>query len=383
MRWPDDERSGFDRPRLAIIVAANRRRGAEVQGERIAEGLHARGWDVDLIALGIADPGTPTIAAEVLTSRTSAQLGRLDVETVRALRSRFRHSDYDLVLANGSITLRYVAAASPWLLPRSARGYVSIGEPQYWIRNGAQLLRQRALMRRVGWVLAVSTVTARQVRRIAGSDVDVTVVHGGVTPDFLEVAPSTRSASLNVLFVGSLSDEKDPASTLAAVGVALAAGADVNLRFVGAGPLADDLSSRAARDGLSSRVAFTGAKTSVVSEYAWADVLLVTSRTEGLPGVVLEAGAAGVPTLAFDVGGVGDVVRDEVTGRLVPAGDIQGLAGAIAAVAADEEERLRLANNIRALVAAEFLIDSAVDRYDSALRRHLRVDRLRDSDQVT
>lgn len=377
-----EARSRGDRPRLALIAAANRRRGAEVQGERIAEGLRTRGWDVDLIALGTAEPGTPTIAAEVLTTSTSTKVGRFDVATIRALRSRFKRGQFDLVLANGSTTLRYVAAASPGLVPLAARGYVSIGEPMYWIRNRVHFLQQKGLMRRIGWVLAVSSVTARQVERIAGSGKDITVVHGGVTPDFLDVVPSVRSGPLKALFVGSLSDEKNPHSTLAAVSAALTSGADVDLRFVGGGQLAADLSSEVARTGLEGRVTLTGAKSSVVDDYAWADVLLITSRTEGLPGVVLEAGAAGVPTLAFDVGGIGDVVRDEVTGRLVPAGDVAGLGAVIAGVAADEEARLEMGENIRSLVSAEFLIDHAVDRYDSALGRHLRVDRLSEPDQT-
>lgn len=368
---PEATPTGGRRPRLALIAASRRRRGAEVQGERIAAGLRTRGWDVDHLALARSEPETPTVDAEPVTHKTTAELGRLDLATIRALRRRLKQGEYDVVLANGSITLRYVAMATPGLIPRSRRGYVSIGEPAYWIRTRAQMLRQQVLMRSMGWILAVSTVTAQQVKRIAGAGCDVTVVHGGVTADFLAVTPRPRSGPLNALFVGSLTDEKNPMSALAAVGKALDAGADVMLRFVGAGERLDDLVAAARRDGLASRVTVAGAKASVVEDYEWADVLVVTSRTEGLPGVILEAGAAGVPTAAFDVGGVSDVIRNGETGCLVPAGDVDALAGALHDLALDEPHRATMADNVRSLVERDFLIDSAVDRYDSALRRHL------------
>jgi glycosyltransferase involved in cell wall biosynthesis len=335
---------------LALLAASNTRRGAEVQGERVAEGLRNRGWAVDFIALGGSKPRTPTIDAELLTDKLSTQLGRFDVATIRALRSRLRSGGYDLVLANGSITLRYLAAASLGVLPRWALGYVSIGEPMYWVRNRGHLLVQQMLFRRIGWVLAVSSATARQVLRL--------------------------------LFVGSLSSEKGPGTALDAAGAALALGAEVELRFVGAGRLADDLVASRERAGLSTRVEFTGAKSSVLDDYAWADALLLTSRTEGLPGVVLEAGAAGVPTLAFDVGGVSDVIQDGETGRLVPFGDVDRLAAVIAEVADDDEARREMGVRVRSLVASRFLIESAVERYDSALRRQLRVGERRDPDEV-
>jgi glycosyltransferase involved in cell wall biosynthesis len=78
-----------------------------------------------------------------------------------------------------------------------------------------------------------------------------------------------------------------------------------------------------------------------------ADVVVSTSHTEGLPLAILEAFAYGVPVVATDVGGVSELVTDEVNGLLVPPGDPQATADALARLADDESLRLRLAEQAR------------------------------------
>jgi glycosyltransferase involved in cell wall biosynthesis len=78
-----------------------------------------------------------------------------------------------------------------------------------------------------------------------------------------------------------------------------------------------------------------------------ADVVVSTSHTEGLPLAILEAFAYGVPVVATDVGGVSELVTDEVNGLLVPPGEPHATADALARLADDESLRLRLAGQAR------------------------------------
>ena len=66
-----------------------------------------------------------------------------------------------------------------------------------------------------------------------------------------------------------------------------------------------------------------------VKVLAAADALVLPSRTEGVPAVAIEAGLVGIPTAGSDVGGIGSVVVDDVTGRLVPPSDVGALAAAL------------------------------------------------------
>jgi glycosyltransferase involved in cell wall biosynthesis len=177
---------------------------------------------------------------------------------------------------------------------------------------------------------------------------------------------------LRVLFIGALSAEKDPATALAALA---AAPEDVVLRFVGDGALRADLEGEVARRGLGPRVEFTGAVADVAPHLGWAGCLILTSRTEGLPGVVLESAAAGLPVIAADVGGVGDAVVHDVTGLLVPPGDPARFAAAIARLAADPDLRASMGEAGRRHVEAAFLLDRSLDRFDMLLRQTMEAAR--------
>jgi glycosyltransferase involved in cell wall biosynthesis len=80
---------------------------------------------------------------------------------------------------------------------------------------------------------------------------------------------------------------------------------------------------------------------------AAAHVVVSTSHTEGLPVSLLEASAAGLPVVATDVGGVGELVTDGSNGLLIPPGDAQAAADALKRLAGDETLRVHLAEQAR------------------------------------
>ena len=105
-------------------------------------------------------------------------------------------------------------------------------------------------------------------------------------------------------------------------------------------------SSGALRElGLDGRVRFLGAGTreDVIGLFRGVDAALLTSAWENLPHTLLEALAVGTPVIATAVGGVPEVVHDGENGLLVPAGDVDAIAGAIERVVRDDALRASLA----------------------------------------
>ena len=90
---------------------------------------------------------------------------------------------------------------------------------------------------------------------------------------------------------------------------------------VGDGPKRMELEEKARTMGLSRNVIFIGWRKKVEGVYTDADIILLTSRSEGTPVSLIEAAASGRPVVATDVGGVADVVRDGISGLLVGSRD--------------------------------------------------------------
>ena len=125
-------------------------------------------------------------------------------------------------------------------------------------------------------------------------------------------------------------------------------GAHVRLVLIGEGTERDTLEQQARDLGIADRVAFLGPKPQpeVADWIAAADTLTLPSHNEGSPNVIVEALASGTPVVASRVGGVPDLVDDGVNGLLVPAGDAEHLAAALAQALGRRWEPARVASSI-------------------------------------
>lgn len=119
------------------------------------------------------------------------------------------------------------------------------------------------------------------------------------------------------------------------------------------------------------RLGFIAEDARLAQAYACADLLLVPSRVENLPNVVLEAFACGLPAVAANAGGMRDAVRHLETGWLAPVGAAQGLAEGLRRLLDDPGLRLRLGTNARALALKEFDRALEIDRIEALYREVL------------
>jgi len=166
--------------------------------------------------------------------------------------------------------------------------------------------------------------------------------------------PRRPGAPLGLIHVANLNRVKDQETLLRAMARLRAGGLDFRLDIVGLDTLDGQVQRRCAALGLADVVIFHGfvphAATRPLVEAA--DLLVVSSRHEAGPLVVLEAAIAGVPTVGTRVGHVADWAA-EAAAVATPVGDPAALADAVAALAGDEIERLRLARAAQNLALAE------------------------------
>jgi glycosyltransferase involved in cell wall biosynthesis len=167
-------------------------------------------------------------------------------------------------------------------------------------------------------------------------------------------------------FVGRLEEVKGPD-----IFVDVAARCQVDARFViiGGGSLADALATRVQRTGLAGRIGFLGEVPDAAPYIRQFDVFALSSRHEGLPLVLLEAAASGVPIVAFDVGGVREVLwRGSTSSRLVPAADQDNFRVALEALLRDREIVRTAAAELAAAVRAEFGLVAVSSAYERLYR---------------
>jgi len=139
---------------------------------------------------------------------------------------------------------------------------------------------------------------------------------------------------------------------------------DAILLLVGDGPERPALETMAANLGLSRYVRFAGVRHDVPRLLTAAAVFVLPSLTEALPTALAEAMAAGVPVIGSAVGGIPEMIQDGVTGILVPPGDVDALAAAVADVL---DQPARVGELVR---AARRLVETRFDAAANVARLH-------------
>ena len=146
-----------------------------------------------------------------------------------------------------------------------------------------------------------------------------------------------------VLFVGRLVAQKNMALWIDVAKAVFARDPDTRFLIAGDGPQAAEIESRSRACGLDEAFVFLGCVPykQLPEVYAAAELFLLTSHYEGFGRVLVEAQLAGLPVVATEVTGPGDIVTDGETGYLCPLGDERALSDAVLSLLADDEKRTR------------------------------------------
>ena len=139
---------------------------------------------------------------------------------------------------------------------------------------------------------------------------------------------------------------------------------EVEFLLAGDGPLRPELEKQAHDLGLGSCVVFLGDRRDIPDILASVDVAVLTSDSESLSNVLLEAMAAGLPIVAYGVGGNAELVNEE-RGVLIPAGDEEEFAAAVSRLLASPAMRLQLGQNGRKFAQENFSLERILERYEA------------------
>ncbi len=251
-------------------------------------------------------------------------------------------------------------------------------------RSRAFLEIERRIARRTDALIAVSTSVRDELLNLGiGTDERWHVIPVGLELEALLAPPPDRRAARQGLglpvegpavgIVGRFVQVKDHPTFFRAAARLVSEHHDLTIVVAGDGELRDVVRADADRILGAGRARFLGWVRDLPSLYASLDVVVLTSRHEGTPVSLIEAGAARVPVVATRVGGVADVVVDGVTGLLVSPGDDAAIARAVGSILADPGSASALGRGgqerVRERYRAERLGQDLAVLYDDLLAR--------------
>jgi glycosyltransferase involved in cell wall biosynthesis len=200
----------------------------------------------------------------------------------------------------------------------------------------------------------------------------VTVIPNGVDTDYFRPAPETpQPYPAVVLSVARMVPDKDPETLIRAFALAAPAFPQAQLWLVGEGPLLPAVRRLAEATLAPGSFRFIPPQADLRPQFRQASLLALSSRTEALPNVVLEAMAAGLPVAATAVGGVPELVAPARTGWLAAPGDPPGLAAVMSRLLEDPEQCRAFGRAGRERALRDFSLQTMARRYEDVLDRLL------------
>jgi glycosyltransferase involved in cell wall biosynthesis len=347
----------------------------------LARGQAARGHRVGVIADsrsgGTQAEATLADLSNVLAlglSRVpmSRQLGASDFPAVAHVGKRAADTAADVIHGHGAKGGAYVRLARN---ARVIRVYTPHGGSLHFRWNTPAgffyLLAERMLMRRTDLFLFESAFGRDMFGAKVREPVALTrVVHNGVNRSEFEPVITAPDAT-DLVFVGELRALKGVDVLLDAIALLARDGTRVSLTVVGDGPDRAAFEGQATEQGVDKMVRFVGSMPAR-SAFSLGRQLVVPSRAESLPYVVLEGAAAGIPLIATNVGGIAEIFGPDAADLVAP-GDAHALAHAIGkALQGDDSIRglaLRLQQRVTEGFSADTMTDAVLAGYRDALQR--------------
>jgi glycosyltransferase involved in cell wall biosynthesis len=362
--------------RIIQLIQKKQRRGAEIFAAQLSNELTKLGHQLLIVAIFNHSPDLDTGTVEIRELGRPLKRRNFDPKGYWQLSQLIRAFAPDIVQANAGDTLKY-AALSKLLFPwKGALVYRNANQMGDFITSELQKYLYSKLLSQVDAVASVSQASKENFKvtfpkfqkEVAylpiGIPIDQHTPAQGL-PDFLK-------GKKYLLQVGGLVREKNPLFTLKLFESLAGEFSELELVFVGSGPLEKQLKEKIGLSPYQSRIHLLPNQPSVREYLGSAYALLMPSAIEGLPAVILEAMLARTLVVAYDVGGISEVVKNKETGFLISRkNEIEFKDAVVEALKIKVEDLDMMINNAYQFVNQNYNIKSVTDRFEDFYRELL------------
>ncbi len=315
--------------KILHLIQKPQHRGAETFACQIGNHQVTQGHEVMMVAVFSGEADLPW--NKEISSLDASEKNRLfDLSAWRKLKKYIVEFQPDIIQANSGDTLKYAVLSKilfGWKTPIVFRNASEVGR---YLNSNFQKVFNRFLYKRIDGVISVSHASKKDLLDHFPFLQDRTQV----IPIGLEEKPNIEAVALkpegkhHIVHVGGFSYEKNHRGLISIFQKVIKYVPDVHLHLVGDGPLRSEIENLVKEKQLEDKVSFYGFVNNPLSYIKSADVLVLPSIIEGLPGVLLEAMYCKTPVVAYNVGGISEIVSDR-TGSIIKKGDEENFAAAI------------------------------------------------------
>lgn len=300
------------------LIQRPQKRGAEIFASQLSQHLSNLGHKVILVSLFEGEAHLPFEGKQIHLCRSSKRRV-YDLIGWKQLSELIKKYQPDIIQANAGDTLKWAVYSKMifgWKTKIVARNASTVSN---YIKHPHVKLINAFLYSKVDSIVSVSQYTKDDLNGLFSfTSAKTVVIPIGIELSKIHpVKLKNESYKLQVVHVGGFSFEKNHAGLLLIWKLFLKKNPSAHLHLLGEGPLRFDIQQQAIKLGLENSIRFYGAVENPIDYMSAADLVVLPSVIEGLPGVLLEAMYVKTPIVAYDVGGIGEIVKNKETGFLV------------------------------------------------------------------
>lgn len=346
--------------RILQIIQKKQFRGAEVFASQLGNHFQKSGHIVKILSIYDGEARLP-FSGEIESLNRNKTRRTFDPVGWRKLSSIINKFEPDIVQANASDTLKYAVMSKYMFGWNAPLIYRNASTSSFYMKTAFARNINSFLLKKVDLIISVSHASLKDLNSLfpftqkKSLMIPVGVEENSAPKGQHSESPFRKREFFNLIHIGSFTREKNHMALLRIFKNVLAKDDKMHLNLIGSGPLMSEIKYEVNRMGIETKVNFLGDIENPQIYISHASALLLPSLVEGLPGVILEAMYNKTPVVAYDVGGVSEVITNNKTGKLIVFNDEISFSNAVLELKNNKDQRDSIVNDAYEVVKKNFL----------------------------